>query len=224
MRTGRSAFTLIEVLVAVAIVALLLGLLLPAVQAARAVARRTQCANNLKQVGIAVNAHLDGVGRLPESTYLTRYSYLVQVLPYLEANATYNSINFKLFDDDAANSTAISNPPETYFCPSDGRRDEITRLCSNYAGNYGRGSSFQDGTFASPALSARDFLDGLSNTTCVAEWVIGGSLPPPYLDPKVAIFTIPSLPAPGNLDAFRRACAGPHPSQVAPNDQIPQQA
>jgi len=107
-RQKSRGFTLIELLVVIAIIAVLIGLLLPAVQAAREAARRAQCVNNLKQLGLASHNYHDVVGKFPTGMYLhpvfgptsglawNNASWLVLLLPQVEQQPLFNSVNFSM--------------------------------------------------------------------------------------------------------------------------------
>jgi prepilin-type processing-associated H-X9-DG protein len=136
---------LIELLVVIAIIAVLIALLLPAVQAAREAARRMQCTNNLKQIGLSLHNYENQVGAFPpagKSTYFASsppnsqfvdgVGFLPRVLPFLEATTTFNAINFSLDYNhlSGANFTAYTTVISAFLCPSatrqpDGGRDAI---------------------------------------------------------------------------------------------------
>jgi prepilin-type N-terminal cleavage/methylation domain-containing protein/prepilin-type processing-associated H-X9-DG protein len=121
------AFTLIELLVVIAIIGLLIALILPAVQAAREAARRTQCVNNLKQLGLAVLSYHDFEGALPPAaatgpsgSMMNNFSMKARVLPFLEQSALYNSLNMCFWQETAENATSLTTLVNTFLCPSDG--------------------------------------------------------------------------------------------------------
>ena len=142
----RRGFTLIELLVVIAIIGVLIALLLPAVQAAREAARRAQCTNNLKQIGVALHNYHSALGSFPvgflaptgpvpaeTSPQQYRWSALAQMAPYLEQDVLYHALNFAFpvahkptgdlsafWPFYPANATAMGTKVATYLCPSDG--------------------------------------------------------------------------------------------------------
>jgi prepilin-type N-terminal cleavage/methylation domain-containing protein/prepilin-type processing-associated H-X9-DG protein len=119
----RRAFTLIELLVVISIIGVLVALLLPAVQSAREAARAAQCKNNLKQIGLALQAYHADRNILPMSNtqgvgHGNNHSVLTLLLPYLEQQPLYSAYNFSLENYDAANTTVVSTALAAYVCPS----------------------------------------------------------------------------------------------------------
>jgi prepilin-type N-terminal cleavage/methylation domain-containing protein len=133
----KRAFTLIELLVVIAIIAILIALLLPAVQQAREAARRTQCRNNLHQIGLALHNYHDthsvfpplSIGRYgggsadnscwPSGVFGQRWSWVSMILPFLDEASIYNAINFDLNSRDAtANLTVCNQTLAQVMCPS----------------------------------------------------------------------------------------------------------
>ncbi len=126
----RSAFTLIELLVVIAIIAVLISLLLPAVQSAREAARRAQCVNNLKQLGLAAHNYESAIGSFPMGDHPGRnyngnlirqnFGQWVALSQFIEQGNVYNMINTQLMMYLAPNSTASGIGLSTLWCPSDG--------------------------------------------------------------------------------------------------------
>jgi prepilin-type N-terminal cleavage/methylation domain-containing protein/prepilin-type processing-associated H-X9-DG protein len=195
---GRFGFTLIELLVVIAIIAVLIALLLPAVQSAREAARRAQCVNNLKQIGLAMHNYHAAFSTFPPGCSLGPYdlkgdawawndwSAQALLLSYMEQNPLYNAINFSIppvatQDYDNGNvttgSTALLIRISSFLCPSDGKAGKS--YINSYYGSMGDSIGYttqskSSGLFAMvTGHGIQDVTDGTANTVAFSERLVG---------------------------------------------------
>ena len=154
-RPARRGFTLIELLVVIAIIGVLIALLLPAVQAAREAARRAQCTNNLKQMGLAAANYHDSNGCFPGASYSGQYynppnkypenfSCFVRMLPYFEQSPMYNATNFNLTSSNVENLTIAGVQVASLLCPSDFQTTPVSIQPAVYGSPGSPGWSFNN--------------------------------------------------------------------------------
>lgn len=192
MKQRRKGFTLIELLVVIAIIAVLIALLLPAIQQAREAARRSQCINNLKQIGLAMHNYIDTHNTLPVGRYECCWgTWQSAVLPFLESGELFDSYNsdnkfgiptdFQRYNH-ATNTTVTTHRFNVYTCPSDAPQAPFGNITShNYSANYGntgygqqanlngvefKGAPFSNYTRCETPAGIRD---GMSKTIMIGE-------------------------------------------------------
>jgi prepilin-type N-terminal cleavage/methylation domain-containing protein len=199
LRPLRLGFTLVEILVVVAIIGILIALMLPAIQAARESARKTKCANNLKQIGLAIHNYMDAKKSFPPG-YVTKvlpnlddggpgWSWGPMIMPHFEDGAAFEQVHLDEPIASDKNKIRLQSMPG-FICPSDGEFEPLidipekktTRiLCQMAAGNYvGNVGTVRptckicrdhfDGIFGrNRPIEPRELEDGLSKTICVGE-------------------------------------------------------
>jgi len=182
VRRPRAGFTLIDLLVVIAIIAVLIGLLLPAVQKVREAAARTQCYNNLKQMGLAFHNYHDANGKFPSSSvqtcpagtaigsstgchYVT--GAFVQILPYIEQDSlrkAYDSTHY--IDEDHTNDTVMQQSVKIYNCPSDDRAGQLLGPWT-LAPRGGGNPTPPDYTYRA---SSYKLMSGMGNPSSTSTW------------------------------------------------------
>jgi len=195
----RLAFTLVELLVVIAVIGILVSIMLPAINAVRESARRSSCANNMRQVGLAMLTYHNAAEKFPMGIYGrnfgTRWRYnsgWVSLLPYVEEKQAFEAYNFEKYADQAENSTVTSSIVSVFTCPSDDSRGRVLHFEQNdtIQGRYSRSNfafCFGDDTFYIEDSSGdtsgafrfdrnrriSDLVDGASKTVLAGEVLAG---------------------------------------------------
>jgi len=230
-RMKSRGFTLIELLVVIAIIAILVALLLPAVQQAREAARRTQCKNNLKQLGIALHnyhdtfncfppAHIRTQSAIPANNVLTGwrgFSLHAMLLPYIEQTALYTSLDFNSYFDAPQSTVGRRQRLPAFLCPSDTPMSTAETGNNSYPGSMGTNlgqyvnQAFRNGVFRFDVVTRmRDINDGTSNSVALGEQLIGDNNGAAYRAGDVvrgiAFSGNAQRPTQAEVDAYGVAC------------------
>ena len=225
----KAAFTLVELLVVIAVIGVLLALLLPAVQEAREAARRTTCANNLKQIGLALQNHHATHDRLPPGrgaplpAIFSAHAYL---MPYLEEGSVFQAIDFKSAPttfsvgpttvyDGTVNLPAAESVASSLVCPSDPVRGRVPGLTfggTSYVASAGSGTvaygslTNADGVFfLGSKIRWADVTDGTSHTAAFSERLLGNGQAAAASPPSP--ISLYMLELSGGSDTSDAACA-----------------
>lgn len=239
MKRSNQGFTLVELLVVIAIIGILVALLLPAVQAAREAARRMSCGNNVKQFALALQNHHDAKGAFPPGRDVNNLSAHAYILPYMEQDNVYSTIDFTVSYNHANNTAARASMISSFLCPSDSGKNVVPAgwagtsyrvnqgsgvlwgMPSTTVGNSNYGMPEPNGVYyVNSYKTFADITDGASNTAAVSEHGIGdfsNSLPSMKTD------TFAPGGSPADADAMLASCnsVGPTTKQGYSNVGAP---
>jgi prepilin-type N-terminal cleavage/methylation domain-containing protein len=221
-RVYRCGVSLIELLVSIAVISLLTALLLPAVHRAVEVARQTQCAGRLRQLGIALSAYHDRFNVFPPGGYNWArspphfYSAQTMLLPMVEYSSLYNQLNFDYGMRDTsveqpahALRTAVYQRVNTFLCPSDPVRvtpGNSYRVCVGQPSQHTRVYDYRGAFFLFGPVSDADFRDGLSNTAMMSERNTGDNDPQRYTATRDVWYTVDPDPRIYTSDYYLNRC------------------
>jgi prepilin-type N-terminal cleavage/methylation domain-containing protein len=183
--TRRGAFTLIELVMVVSIIAVLIALLLPAVQSSREIARRTQCANNLLQLGLALGNYASTHNVLPPGVVDQKgpifnlptgyhFSWVVQILPFIQQDNVYRRFDFRYGAYHPSNVTAGSSVIATFLCPSNSRRGPMHYAGCHHDVDVPIDADNQGVLYLNSHVAYDDISDGLTCTILLGEMHVGG--------------------------------------------------
>ena len=213
----KNGFTLIELLVVIAIIAVLIGLLLPAVQKVREAASRAKCQNNLKQLGLAMHNYEGANGVFPQARnpWPLVHSGLSRLLPYVEQDNLQRLCDFTTPPTSATNVAASQTKVSLFLCPSDSNTGQVpgqpdygtSYVANNGSGTIGYGLiASGDGIFTQSAVKVAGIGDGLSNTVAISESVMGTGVLPTGIPTDLRMIATSVLEVPGGTDPTPAAC------------------
>jgi len=213
----QKGFTLIELLVVIAIIAVLIGLLLPAVQKVREASARIKCANNLKQLGLALHNYEGAYNAFPQSRnpWPLVHSGLARLLPFVEQDNLQRLCDYTTPPTSATNVAASQTKVPLFLCPSDSANGQVPGVLdfgTNYVANNGSGTvgygliASGDGLFTQTPIKVADIADGLSNTAAISESVLGTGQLPVGVPTDRRLIAMSILEVPGGSDPTPAAC------------------